>query len=277
MDAATLVSEGRPLEALTALENEVRAQPAEAKHRVFLFQLLSILGQWDRAANQLKVAAELDASMLVLANVYRSAIRAEMLRLDVFQGRRSPMILGEPDAWIGDLMESVRVLAAGGTSHAAELRDKALDAAPAVGGAITIGEGEPTPFEWVADCDSRLGPVAEMVLEGKYHWVPLSRVQSLRMEAPTDLRDLIWIPCEVIWTNGGEASALIPARYPGVDSSMDSERLMSRSTTWEEPAPDYLIGQGARVFVTDSDEVSVLHVRGMRFDHPPVEDRVNGG
>lgn len=276
MDAATLVREGRPLEALSALEYEVRAQPAEPKHRVFLFQLLSVLGQWERAANQLKVAAELDASMLVLANVYRSAIRAEMLRLEVFRGRRSPVILGEPAPWIGDMMESVRVLADGGADQAVELRDRALDAAPGVGGSITVGEADPTRFEWVADCDSRLGPIAEMILEGRYYWVPFSRVRALRVEAPTDLRDLVWIPCDVVWTNGGDASALMPVRYPGAESSSDPDVLMSRATAWSEPAPDYLVGRGARVFVTDSAEVPVLDLRGLDFNHP-AETQVRGG
>ncbi len=268
MDAATLVREGQPLEALAALEHEVRGQPAEPKHRLFLFQLLSLLGDWERAANQLQVAAELDASMLVLANVYRSAIRSELLREEVFAARRSPLILGEPDAWVGDLLETISLVSRGHHSQALELRDKALEAAPVVGGEITIGKGDPVAFEWLADCDARLGPMAELILEGRYYWVPLSRIKTITFQAPTDLRDLVWLPCDVIWTNEGDATALMPVRYSGVDSSTDISVLMSRETSWAEPEEGYLMGEGVRVLVTDSSEAAILDVRRIDFDHP---------
>lgn len=276
MDAATLVREGKPREALTALEQEVRAQPAEAKHRLFLFQLLSILGDWDRAATQLQVAAELDASMLVLANVYRSAIRSELLREEVFAARRSPLMLGEPDPWVGDLLESHRALADGKHDLAISLRNRALEHAPTVGGALTIGEAPPAPFDWLADCDSRLGPVTELILEGRYYWVPFSHISTITVQAPTDLRDLVWLSCDVVWTNGGDASALMPARYPDIGAASDERLLMSRATQWEEPQDGYLIGRGARVLVTDADEALMPDVREIRFDHPD-EPETDGG
>ena len=52
---------GDPGGALALLQAEVRNKPADASLRVFLFQLLCVLGQWERALNQLKVAADLDA------------------------------------------------------------------------------------------------------------------------------------------------------------------------------------------------------------------------
>ncbi|MFO1349473.1 MAG: hypothetical protein U1F68_01835 [Gammaproteobacteria bacterium] len=35
------------------MQEQVRKNPANAKYRVFLFQLLAVLGQWERALNQL--------------------------------------------------------------------------------------------------------------------------------------------------------------------------------------------------------------------------------
>ena len=46
---------GDPAEALVRLQEDVRANPADAKLRVFLFQLLCVVGQWERALNQLTV------------------------------------------------------------------------------------------------------------------------------------------------------------------------------------------------------------------------------
>ena len=50
--------------ALELLTLQVRAYPQDAKLRVFLFQLLCVLGQWPRALNQLNVSLELDAGTL---------------------------------------------------------------------------------------------------------------------------------------------------------------------------------------------------------------------
>ncbi|WP_327058540.1 tetratricopeptide repeat protein, partial [Escherichia coli] len=61
MNAEELLRAGRVDDALKALQDQVRTQPANAELRVFLFQLLAVLGQWSRANNQLKVAGELDA------------------------------------------------------------------------------------------------------------------------------------------------------------------------------------------------------------------------
>ena len=44
---------------LTKLQDQVRREPANPKHRVFLFQLLAIIGQWERALNQLNVLEEM--------------------------------------------------------------------------------------------------------------------------------------------------------------------------------------------------------------------------
>ena len=61
---------GDPVAALAQLQEQVRARPADPKLRVFLFQLLCVLGQWERALNQLNVATELDASTLRARRAY---------------------------------------------------------------------------------------------------------------------------------------------------------------------------------------------------------------
>ena len=42
----------------------------------------------------------------------------------------------------------------------------------------------------------RLGPVCEAILNGKYYWIPFERLSRVDIEAPSDLRDLIWAPVE---------------------------------------------------------------------------------
>ena len=78
--AELLVREGDPHAALKQLQEQIRANSADPKLRVFLFQLLCVLGQWERALTQLDVAATLDAGALAMAQIYREAIRCEVLR-----------------------------------------------------------------------------------------------------------------------------------------------------------------------------------------------------
>src|SRR5262245_28750585 len=81
---------------LAQLQSDVRRQPAVGKLRVFLAQLLMVTGDWDRALNQLSVAAELDAGALPMLHAYSAAIQCERLRAQVFSGQRSPLVFGEP-------------------------------------------------------------------------------------------------------------------------------------------------------------------------------------
>ena len=55
----------------------------------------------------------------------------------------------------------------------------------------------------------------EAVINGRYYWVPFSRLAEVTIEAPEDLRDVVWMPAHLQFENGGEMVALIPTRYPG--------------------------------------------------------------
>src|SRR3954469_18745213 len=154
--AEQALRDGDPHGALKLLQEEVRGKSNDAKLRVFLFQLLAVVGQWERALNQLEVAANLDASTLAMAQTYREAVRCELLRAQVFEGRKSPMVFGEPEQWLALLIESLLVAGRGETAQADDLRAKAFDEAPTSAGTLNG-----TAFAWIADADMRLGPVIE--------------------------------------------------------------------------------------------------------------------
>lgn len=269
MSAEALIRAGRLDEALAALLDEVRAAPGDAGKRVFLFQLQSVLGNWSKALAQLSVASDLEASKVLLAQIYRPALEAEAFRAEVFAGRRSPMVLGEPPAWLGMLIQALAHDAAGESAAAGALRDRAFEEAePSPGEIVTAspdGESASHRFEWLADADPRLGPVFEVMLQGKYYWAPVSRVRSIRFEAPESLRDMIWAPAMVTWRNGGAAAALVPVRYPGTEASSDDRLRLSRATAWEDVG-GAVRGLGQRELATDAGEFAMLSVRGIEFD-----------
>jgi type VI secretion system protein ImpE len=245
---------------LQGLQDAVRADPADAKLRIFLVQVLMVQGEWERALNQLKVIGELDAGALPMVHAYSAAIQCERLRADVFAGARGPLLFGDPVPWIALQMQSTALLGAGREQEAAEVRAQAFESAPATAGTIN---GE--PFEWIADADSRLGPVLEVLLNESYYWVPFERIASVTIEPPTDARDLVWLPAEFRWSNGGEAMGLIPVRYPGSERSDDPAILMARKTEWYPAGPDAHVGLGQRVLTTDGPELGLLELRELQL------------
>jgi type VI secretion system protein ImpE len=256
-DAAALsLKNGDPAAALALLQEQVRARPADAALRIFLFQLLCVRGQWERALNQLKVATELDASALAMAQMYGEAVRCEAIRRDVFNGRKAPMVFGEPEQWLALLIESLLVAGRGEATRASELRLRAFEEADTSSGQIN---GQ--PFEWVADADSRLGPVLEAVMNGRYYWIPFSRLSAVTIEAPEDLRDIVWMPAHLRFENGGEMVSLIPTRYPDSESSEDGQIVLARKTVWQEVAADTYHGLGQRIITTDAVDVPLMELR----------------
>jgi type VI secretion system protein ImpE len=241
---------------LQELQAEIRQNSADTKKRIFLAQLLMVLGQWDRAVTQLNVIAEMDSAALPMARAYRAAIECEMLRARVFAGERSPLVFGDPEPWVALLVSALSMDGRGQFTEGAAVRAQALEDAPVTGGTLN---GE--PFEWIGDSDSRLGPIFEVLLNGAYYWVPAHRIQSIAVEAPSDARDLVWIPAQFTWTNQGEAMGFIPARYPGSELSEDNLIRLARKTEWQEVAPSVFHGIGQRLFSTDANEYGLLEVR----------------
>lgn len=253
--------EGRIDEALARLQDQVRKDPANPKYRVFLFQLLAILGDWNRAMTQLNVLKDMDAGTIPMAQAYAEAVKCEVLRADIFKGQKSPLVFGEPEQWLALMAEAVRVGAEGRHVQAQELRGQALEAAPASAGTI---DGQ--AFEWIADADSRLGPIIEAVVNGRYYWIPFHRVLRVDIEAPVDLRDLVWMPAHFAWANGGEAVGLIPTRYPGSEASADPQIRMARKTDWTAHEADEWLGLGQRMWATDAGEYPVMAVREIHLE-----------
>ena len=270
MNPQEYLRQGELTQCLEALQAQVRQQPADPKLRVFLFQLLAVLGRWDRAMAQLTVAAEMDPACVPLAQIYGPALQCEALRAEVFAGRHTPIVFGEPEPWMGLLLKASELAAQGQYAASQDVRQRALDEAPAVAGSV---DGK--PFEWIADADPRLGPMLELIVNGRYVWVPFHRISSLKLEPPTDLRDVVWLPAQVKWSNGGEAVALVPVRYPGSEASDDPAVRLSRKTDWLPRDAGLDLGLGQRLLATDDGDHALLEVRSIQIGEPADADPEN--
>ncbi len=249
---------------LEELQAQVRKDPAEVKHRIFLFQLLAVLGDWQRAITQLNVIGEMDALSLPMVQTYRQALQCEALRSDVFAGERSPLVFGKPEQWMALLFEALRITAEGDHQHSQEVRSEAFELAPMTSG--RVGEESGERFEWIADADSRLGPMLEAIIDGKYYWVPFQRIRKVAFEEPADLRDVVWTPAFFTWANGGESAGLIPTRYPGTELTGDSTMMLAHKTEWDDSGAGLYRGLGQRILATDRGEYPLMDVRNLTLD-----------
>ena len=253
---------------LAELQSQIKSNASDVKLRIHLFQLLCVMGNWTRALSQLQLCGQMEAKSLPMAQTYREAIRCEAFRKQVFSGQRTPQVMGTPPAWIGSMIEALKHDGSGDQSAAADLRAKAMDEAEPK--ACTL---DGVACEWIADGDSRLGPVCEVIANGQYYWLPFESCSGISIEAPSDLRDLVWAPAELLLPNEGRVPALIPARYPGTAESTayNADQLkQSRVTEWMEQGEDVWFGVGQRLWTSDVGEHPLLNTRMLSMVTPVV-------
>ena len=237
-----------------ALVEAARKEPGDIPTRLFLFQLLALAGEWDKAKTQLATLARLSPEAQMLSVVYGQAIDAEREREAVFAGSARATIHSSSD-WAEGVAEALQADAQSRGDEAAVAREAAFDDAP-----DTPGEVDGAPFDWIADADPRFGPTLEAIIGGRYGLLPFDAVAALSSEGPRDLRDLVWYPVELTLKAGPRIAALLPTRYPGIPQ--DTAERLARATGWGDG-----VGSGQRVLATsDGEERGLLSIRLLSFD-----------
>jgi type VI secretion system protein ImpE len=230
MNARELFQAGKLNEAVQALGAEVRDNPTDVRRRTFLFELLCFQGEYDRGEKQLHVLADATPDAQMGAVLYFSALHAERVRQDVFLKKEYPSVAA---------ISNPR----GGTCNG-------------------------TPFETFEDADPRVGARLEVFAAGAYLWIPLAHIESIEMEPPKRLRDLLWIPAFVRTgpafkgTELGEV--LLPVLAPFSGKRTDDSIRLGRATEWDEQ-DGQAVPFGQRVFDVDGEETPILDLRKIEF------------
>ncbi len=229
----------------------VKSDPGHVPTRLFLFQLLSVAGEWAKAKSHLATLAQLSPEAQMLSVVYGQAIDAEAVRANVMAGRERAIVHGGSD-WAQGVAEALQL---GDTAQAEDVRAAAFDAAPDTPGTIDGAE-----IDWIADADPRFGPVIEAIVGGRYGLLPFDAVAKITAEGPKDLRDIVWYPVELTLKVGPRIAALLPARYP--DLSADPAELAARATGWRDDGR----GVGQRLWTaSDGEDRGLLSVRSVEL------------
>lgn len=259
--ADQLLAQGDLAGARAALVEHVRSEPGDAKARMFLFQLLAIAGEWDKALKALDLIAQLSPEAQMMAVAYSQAIAGERLREEVFAGTARAHVFGE-ERWAEGVADALQQQCRGDAAAADDTRAEAFDAAP-----DTPGRFNETAVDWLADSDPRFGPTLEIIIAGRYGLIPFVAVDRIESEGPKDLRDLVWYPVEVAMKSGQSIAAFVPTRYPATIRHGDTAEMLARATSWGESAAGGEEGRGQRLLsLSDGSEAGLLELRTLVID-----------
>ncbi len=260
-DPDALLRSGDVAGTRAALIEATRARPSDERVRMFLFQLLCVTGEWDKARKQLDTLAQVASEAQMLAATYNQTIAAELVRADVFAGKAAMPVLAGMGGWVEGVARAIALQAAGDTEAAEAARDDAFGEAD-----DTPGEIDGQRFDWIADADSRFGPTFEAIVAGRYGLIPFDAVQSITTDGPRDLRDVVWLPVQLALRSGQSIAAFLPARYPGSEVAEQGAIRLGRETDWVD-RPWGQAGLGSRLWtLADGSEVGLLEFRKLVFD-----------
>jgi type VI secretion system protein ImpE len=237
VDASTLYRAGRLDEAIAALGQRLRDDPTDLRSRTFLFELLCFAGQHDRAEKHLDLLASGGTEAEMGAWLYRSALHADRVRLEMFRTGSLPAG-SEPRPVSGTL------------------------------------NGQ--PFESLEDADPRIGARLEVFAAGAYQWIPFDLLASIQVEEPKKLRDLLWTTARVTPSpayRGGElGEVLLPVLTPLSCDHAEGTVRLGMETRWEEDAAGREIPYGQKVLLVDGEDIPLLEIRELQITPPSPGD-----
>lgn len=242
--------------------SEVKRQPGNAEVRLRLFKLYCVQADWDRALRQLATLIKIEPESQRQCELYKNLLSGERLREAVLSGeRQAGSLAGQLPEWTQSLQLANALYASGQYEQGELQRQQALEAAP-----MQAGHSEPLGnFLWLADGDDRLGPVCEFICAGGYRWVPFADIQSLQVNAPQGLIDLVWAPAQ-LEVNGQTWRGFIPARYPLLPQSEEQEFKTGLKTAWQQQGLGRYIGEGRKMWVSSAGECSLFEAGEIQFE-----------
>lgn len=265
MTSEALLKQNNLVDALADLKKDIASDPSDANKRWFLFQLFCLTSEYERAQEQLKLAAQLNDDFQSAFLVYSRVLASELFREKVVvSAEETPLMLGEPEEWMAKLFESNRLLGQQKLEAATKLRQEVYDAQT-----VASGKCNDIRFEWICDQDSRFAGNIECFLNGKYYWLSLSQVKELTLDVDTQARsyiDILYPQARLVLKTEAELDVILFARYPGRYSPESPKLAMNRLTEWDDLNDCNVLGRGQRMFCADSGDFPLLELKSLTFD-----------
>jgi type VI secretion system protein ImpE len=258
--ANDLFKAGKLKEAIDAQLAEVKAKPADHGRRLFLFELAAFAGDLERARKQIDAVEYPEPELAATLANYRKLIDAETLRRRLFADGVAPGFLADAPDHAKLRLEAVNRLREGNQAEAAALLTRANAEAPGVKGTLN-GKA----FDGLRDADDLLGPVLEVLAQGRYFWIPVEQVEALALNPPKFARDLLWMPARLMMREGEQGEVFLPTLYPNSHAHPDEAVKLGRSTDWKQAEGGPVLGAGLKTFLIGDDPSTVLDWRQLEL------------
>lgn len=262
-EAQEFYQAGQLAEAITAQTAMVRSKPTDHPARLFLFELLSFAGEWEKAGKQMDALMLDDPDLQLAALDYRNCIRSEQERAKVLAGESEPLYFGDTGTGCQTRLQAFRALASGDHAEFARLIGEAN-----ASGEELSGQVNEKPFGLWRDADDLFAGILEVFAKGRYYWVPFRNVTGVSTNPPRFPRDILWLPANLTLDDGSTGAVFLPALYLGSHGhGLDSVRL-GRERDWMPAHPDQpgiLRGYGPRVYLAGEGEANLSDIRQLAF------------
>jgi len=252
--------EGDLAGAIAAAIESVKKNPTDVSARIFLFELSTFSGDWDRAEKQLDAIGHQDGNAAIGSLIYRQNFHNERERMNVFEHSSQPGSITQMPGYVGDLVQAVDNARRGETAQARELLDKVEEERPAFPVEI---DGQ--KYEDFRDYNDLTMCVFEAFLKDNYVWLPFEEVVSVEFLEQKSLRDIFWPQAKVELTNGSVGEMFLPALYTNSWKSDDDQIRLGRAVDWRDIGDEVYLGEGVRLYWMDGQQKSALDIRTITF------------
>lgn len=263
MEAKELMKAGQLAEARKVLVDAVKNSPADMSSRTLLFQVLSYLGEWEKADRHLETIGLQDSSRETGVLGCRNLVHAEKERQTVTDENTPASFLTDPPAYLDLFMSGRDKLSKGKIEEAADLFNRTQELRPDISGTVNAKE-----FSGLTDTDIFLFPFLEVIAHERYLWIPFESLRELTLSPPENLLDLLWITAKVTTWEGFAMNCYLPVLYPNSFLHDDERIKMGRMTDWSDAGGGFSKGIGQHVFAVGGEDMSLLEISEMTFNFP---------
>ncbi len=266
MDSKDLIKAGRLSEAREQLIEEVKSSPADVSKRTLLFQVLAFCGEWDKAERHLDLIAAQDPERESGVQVYKNLIQGERERMEVLNSNSRPSFLPAPPPYTDIYFEAMEKLSENKVDEAKELFDQSEEQRHIIAGTIN-GKS----FTGFRDTDTSVSFFIEAIAHERYVCIPIESISELSISSPKTLFDLIWITANIITREGLTMNCYLPVLYAGSFLHDDDRVKLGKMTDWIPLGGLYSKGSGQHVFQIGEEEISILEIGEVIFNHPELD------
>jgi len=263
MTAKELFDAGDLTGAIAKIGDELKNDPTDTQRRTFLFEMLVLAGDLERAGKQLDVISRGGPEAEVAVQQYRGALQCEKLRRLCFTEGLRPGLPKNIPAYTDMHLDALAHIRQNRIDEARSLLEQAAGLRPEVNCAIN---GE--MFDDIRDADDLVAPFLEVFTLNNYSWIPWEMVATVTIAPPKHLRDLIWTPASIELTIGSLGQVLLPALYAQSYLHADNQVKLGRVTEWRGDIEGLALASGQRLLATGERDWPLLEIREIQCEVP---------